>query len=861
MSDVQIWGQKKYAMRLWLDPARITAYGLTTLDIQNALNRENVELPSGRIEGNRTELSVRTLGRMTTPEEFNNMIIREQNGVTVRLRDIGYAILGAENERTLLKRDGVPMVGVALVPQPGSNQIAISDEFHKRIAQIKQDLPKTVELKVGFDNTKFIRASISEVQETIMISFGLVVIIIFLFLRDWRSTIIPVLTIPISLVGAFFIMYLAGFSINVLTLLGIVLAIGLVVDDAIVVLENIYAKIEEGMTPFEAAYTGTREIFFAVVATTAVLVAVFLPVVFLQGLTGKLFREFGIVVAGSVVISSFVALTLTPMLSARLLKNREVHPWFYRKTEPFFLRLNDAYRNSLESFMHRRWLALPILVLSSGLIWLLFKSLPSELAPLEDRSAFRIQATGPEGATFEYMDRYLDRLVRTTLDSVSERGTLVSVSSPTFGTSNVNTGFMRVILVDPEERERSQQQIADQLQRITGRFSEARAFVVQEQTISVGGGGGGGAGLPVQFVIQAPTMDKLKEVLPKFLDLARKDPAFTFVDVNLKFNKPELRVEIERDKARAMGVSVADVAQTMQLAFSGQRFGYFIMGGKQYQIIGQAQRSERNDPLDLRSLTVRNTQGELIQLDNLVKLTEESTYPQIYRFNRFVSATVSGAPAPGVTLGQGIEAMDQIADQVLDDTFSRALAGPSRDFAESSSSLLFAFLLALGLIYLVMAAQFESFRDPLIILFTVPLALMGALLSLWYFNQTLNIFSQIGMIMLIGLVTKNGILIVEFANHRRDQGLGLIEAVLEASASRFRPILMTSLCTILGTLPIALALGAGAESRISMGIAVVGGLLISSLLTLFVIPAMYTFLTAKDRSFAPGPEEAASAVR
>lgn len=843
VSEVRIWGEKRYSMRLWMDPAKLAAYRLTPLDVLNAVGRDNVELPSGRVEGNATELTVRTLGRLNTPAEFNKLILKEEGNLIVRLEDIGRAELYPENERTVLKRDGVPMVGVVLVPQPGSNSIEIAEEFYKRLETLKDDVPADIELGIGFDTTEYILASIDEVQQTIFVAFALVVLIIFIFLRDWRTTIIPVITIPISLIGTFFIMYLAGFSINVLTLLGIVLAIGLVVDDTIVVLENIYKRIEEGEEPHQAAKKGTGEIFFAVISTTVALVAVFLPVIFLEGLTGRLFREFGIVVAGAVVISSFVALSLTPMLCANLLKQRERHNWLYRKTEKIFVAFNESYNRAIEAFMRKRWLAFPVVGLAAILIYVLFRTLPAELAPLEDRNGFRIYAAGPEGATFSYMDYYMDRLINLVEREVPETDAIITVTSPGFGAaSSVNSGFMRAILVDPEDRSRTQQQIVDAITPEVSQETAARSFVSQEQTI-----GSRRGGLPIQYVIQAPNLDKLKEVLPGFSEAARKHPAFNFVDVNLKFNKPELKIEIDRDKARTLGVSVRDIAQTLQLGLSESRFGYFIMNGKQYQVIGQVEAQDRNTPMDLRSLYVRSSRGELIQLDNLVNLSEQSTPPQLYRYNRYVSATVSAGLNPGYTVADGIAAMDEIRAEQLDDSFAASLTGTSAEFQESSNSLLFAFLFALVLIYLVLSAQFESFRDPMVIMFTVPLALAGALATLWFFDESLNIFSQIGIIMLIGLVTKNGILIVEFASQRKAQGMKIKEAITGAAEARFRPILMTSLSTILGILPIALALGAGSESRVSMGIAVVGGLAVATLLTLFIIPALYVYITGKRK--------------
>ncbi|RMH19300.1 MAG: efflux RND transporter permease subunit, partial [Acidobacteria bacterium] len=844
VSEVDVWGAKRYAMRLWLDPARLAAYGLTPVDVQRALERENVELPSGRIEGRSVELTVRTKSRLETVADFDRLVLKQDAGSVVRLRDVGYAELGPENMRTVLRRDGVPMVGVVARPQPGANHIDIADEFYRRVAQIERDLPADLELGIGFDNSRYIRRSVAEVKQTLFVALALVILVIFAFLRDWRTTLIPVLVIPVSLIGAFFVMYLAGFSINVLTLLGMVLAIGLVVDDAIVVLENIYAKIERrGLEPLAAGVEGTREIFFAVIATTVALVAVFLPILFLGGLTGRLFREFGVTIAGAVVISSFAALTLTPMLATRLLKKRAVQPWIYRASEPFFRALTNAYRRSLAAFMARRWLALPVLLLTLGLAGWLFRGLPAELAPLEDRGNVRIAATAPEGASFDYMDAYMKEIDRLLLERVPERAAVISVTSPGFGaSSSVSSGFARVALVDRDRRRRSQQQIADDLTAALKTLPGARAFVTQSPTI-----GNRRSRFPVQLVLQAPSFERLRQVLPAFADAAAADPAFSAVDVDLKFNKPEVEIAIDRDRARDLGVSALDIARTLSAALAGQRFGYFLKDGKQYPVIGQVLRENRDEPLDLHALYVAGRGGRLVQLDNLVRIRETASPPQIYHFNRYVSATVSAGLAPGRTLGEGIAAMQALADRLLDDDFSTDLAGESRDFVESASSLGFVFLLALILIYLVLAAQFESFRDPFVIMLSVPLALAGALGALALTGQTLNIFSQIGLIMLLGLVTKNGILIVEFANQRRARDATLLDAVQKAAVARFRPVLMTSLSTILGILPIALALGAGAESRKSMGIAVIGGLVAGSFLTLYVVPAMYSFLAARQR--------------
>jgi multidrug efflux pump len=842
VSNIQIWGEKRYAMRIWFNPAKLSAYGLTPGDVQSALSRENVELPSGKISGNTTELSIRTFGRLTTEDDFNNVIIKNVNGSDIRLKDVAEAVLGPENEETILKESRIPMIGLAIVPQPGSNYVSISNEFYRRFEQLKKEVPGDVKLGIAMDQTRFIKKSISEVEETLIVALVLVVLIIYLFFRSWLIALRPLIDIPVSLIGAFFIMYLSGFTINVLSLLGIVLATGLVVDDGIVVTENIFKKMEQGMNKYKAAKEGSKEIYFAVIATSITLAIIFLPIIFLQGFVGRLFREFGIVVAGAVLISALVSLTLTPVLNVKLTRNVHKHGWFYHKTEPFFHWMENGYYNSLKRFMGVRWIALVIIAVCFCIIFFIGGGLQSELAPMEDRSQFRLQVTAPEGTSFDYMDQYIDQLSQFMLDSVPEAKTVLSVTAPGFsGSGATNTGFVRVALTEPNERTRSQNQIVEMVNRNLGKFSTGRAFAIQDQTIQVNRRGG----LPVQFVIQNNDFNKIKDALPKFLEAANKNPVFQNVDVDLKFNKPEVNLQIDRIKASQLGVSVSDVSQTLQLALSNLQLGYFYRTGKQYSVIGQVARNDRDDPTDLKNIYVRNNRGEIISLDNLVSLREETTPPTLYHFNRYKSATISAGLAPGRTLGEGIKAMESIAGGLLDGSFDTSLAGSSRDFAESSGNTTFAFVLALALIFLVLAAQFESFIDPLVIMFTVPLAIAGAVFSLWLFDQTLNIFSQIGMIMLIGLVTKNGILIVEFANQKQLAGLSKKQAVIEAASARLRPILMTSLAMSLGALPIALSLGAAATSRIPLGIVIVGGILFSLILTLYVIPAMYSFLSFK----------------
>jgi multidrug efflux pump len=839
VSSVGIWGDKEYAIRIEMDPNKLSAYGLTPLDVRNAIQRQNLELPTGKIEGDRTELTIRTFGRLNTPIEFSEMVIRESDGIIVQLKDIATVKLQARNLKTAMRGNGsIRMIGVPVTPLPGSNNIEIADEVYKRVEQIKKELPPDLKVGYAFDDTLAIRKAVKEVQDTVLIAFGLVVWIIFLFLRNWRTTLIPVLTIPISLIGCFFVMYIFDFSINILTLLGIVLSTGLVVDDAIVMMENIYRRIESGQSPKQAGLDGAKEIFFAIVATSVTLVSVFLPIIFLQGLTGRLFREFGIVVSGAIVISTIVSLTLTPMLSSRFLRKSKRESLLFRITERFFVGLTQGYNSTLKFFIKARWLAWPIAFGAAAGIYFLGKTIPTELAPREDKSGFRIFATAPEGTTYEVMDDYMVQVL-SIVDTLKEKRAYISLTSPGFGsTTAANSGFVFLSLLPPEERERSQDEIVKSLYPKLGKLNYARSFISQPQTIEVGRGL---RGLPVQYVLQAPSLEKLKDALPDFMAEVEKHPAFSISDLDLKFNKPELHININRERARSLGVTVRDIAETIQLFYSGQRFGYFIRDGKQYEVVGEADRQFRNEPKDLLSIYVRNGQGELIQMSNLVSFEEESNPPSLYRYNRYISATVSADLSEGYTLGQGIAAMDEIRDKVLDETFSTALQGASKDFVESSGGLYFAFILALILIYLTLAAQFESFIDPFIIMFTVPLAMIGALLALYMFGHTINIFSQIGIIVLVGIVTKNGILIVEFANQRVEAGLGIKEAVIEAATIRFRPILMTSLATVLGVTPIALALGAASTSRIPMGVAIIGGLIVSLFLTLYVIPAIYTY--------------------
>lgn len=845
VSSIRIWGEKKYAMRLELDPVKMREFNLTPIDIKNALNKQNIELPSGRVEGSETELTVRTIGRLYTEEEFENLIIKEENGVLIKLKDVGSARLGAEAERTLLRGNGViPMVGIALQPQPGSNYIEIVDEAFRRLEIMKKDLPEDIQLNVALDKTTSIRKAISEVESTIVLAFVLVLMVIFFFLRNWRTTLIPIVLIPIALIGSFGVLYAAGFSINVLSLLGLVLATGLVVDDAIVVMENIYAKVEEGMHPIKAAFEGAREVFFAVIATSITLVCVFLPIFFMPGLTGQLFREFAMVVVGAVVISTFITLSLTPMMSSRMLKKSKRENALMRAFGKVVNVSTEKYTATLTKFMEKRWLAFPVFIIMALLIFLIGSQLQSELAPMEDKSQLRIVSTAPEGTSYEAMDAYQYELMQI-MDTIPEKAFLLGVTSPTFSASTAaNSAFIRITLVEPSERKKTQEQLAQEINKILKNHTFAKSFVIQDPTIQTSGGGFNK--LPVQFILQAPDLERLKAALPIFMDSVQKSPVFSMSQVDLKFNKPEIKVTINREKALLMGVAIADIAQTLQTFLNEERLGYFIKDGKQYYVLSEAKKDKKDEPLDLHNITVRNKSNEMVTLDNLVDIELTSRPPSLLRYNRYTSATVEADLAPGYALGDGINEMRRIASVVLDESFSTELAGSASDFAQSSDSTLIIFIFALVLVYLTLAAQFESFRDPLTIMLTVPLALAGAVVTLWIFGQTLNIFSQIGMIVLIGIVTKNGILIVEFANQKRDAGMSLKQAAFEAASQRFRPILMTSLSTVLGALPIALALGDSSTSRIPMGLAIIGGLILSLVLTLYVIPALYTYIASKE---------------
>lgn len=841
VSTVQIWGEKRYAMRIWLDPYKMKATGVDPNQVAQALQREHVELPAGKISGIQTELTLKTMGQFKTASEFEDLVIAQDQFKTIRLGDIGRAELGAEKEETVLKESGIPMVALAVVPQPGANYLDIASEFYRRYELLKNEVPNDIRLDIALDSTIFIKKSIGEVAETLVIAVLLVIIIVFLFFRNFSVAFRPLIDIPVSLISTFFVMYVLGFSINVLTLLAIVLATGLVVDDGIVVTENIFKKLEQGKSRLSAVQEGAAEINFAVISTSIALAVVFLPIVFLPGFVGRLFREFGIVMATAIMVSAFVSLTLTVVLNFWLApKTGYKTSAFYQKTEPFFQKLNSRYQDSLAPFFAHSYLAWGIFAGSILGIFLLYRSLPKELAPLEDRSSLRAIVSAPEGVSYEYMYHYMDNLVQMSMDSVPEKTIVLSVTSPGFfGSGAPNTGFLRVRLNEPDKRQRSQGDIATKLTRDLNSLGQGRVFIAQEQTISTGNR----LGRQLQLVIQHSQFDSIKLWLPAILDSMRTSPKLSGVDVDLKFNKPENQISISRAKAASLGLSVQDINNTLQLAFTGKRLGYFTKDGRQYPILVQMQRTHRNEPSDILSLNTINSKGIPVPLENAVEIQEVTASAQIYHYNRYQSATIQADPAEGFALGEAIDEMNNIADAILPPDFSKEWTGPSRDFLESSGNSTWAFLFALVLVYLILAIQFESFSDPFIVMLTVPLALFGSLYALWAFGFTLNIFSEIGIIMLIGLVTKNGILIVEFANQLQKQGYSKAKAAQKAAADRFRPILMTSLATALGALPIALSLGAGSESRQPLGTVIVAGIVFSLILTLYLLPVFYTNLS------------------
>jgi multidrug efflux pump len=836
VSEVSIWGEKRPTVRLWIDPVRLQALGVSGAEMSAALSKGNLELPSGSIEGSETTLSIRTLGRILDPKAFENIAVKTAaDGTVIRISDVADIHYEPKDTRTGFKRNGKQSVTIALMAQPGSNHVEIANEFYRRVEDIRREIPDGVQLQYGRDTSINIRASIKEVVETMFIAFLLVIAIIFAFLRQGRTTLIPMVVVPVAVIGSFFVLYLCGFSINVLTLLAMVLAIGLVVDDAIVIVENIYHKIENGMAPRQAAVAGTNEIFFAVIATSVVLMAVFVPVLALGGTTGLLFREFVAVMIGTVFLSTLCALTLSPMLCSKFLR-RQKQGWFYRVTEPFFDAMNKVYSVLLGLFLKFRILLFPVVAALLLAAYFCFNNMSSEMAPTEDSNAVMVNLNMPEGVTLSRTKRMADAFADEVL-SILDSNEYTEFQA---GAWNAGNSRMLLFLNDDKKARRPQSEIARSIQLLGNEYPDLRVMVFEPQSISTQRGG-----LPVQFVLQAPNIEILRKLVPLFEEEASKSPVFSVVNTNLRFTKPELHIEILRDKANEEGVSVNDIAQAVQLAISDQTYGEFYKDGRQYDIIGAVGYQYRSTPENISMLSVKNRKGELMSLDNFITYTERSASPSLPRYNRFSAATIQAGLVPGKTIGDGVEEMRRIAKHLLKDypSVSTTLSGSSKEFEESSSGLYIVFLLALALVFLVLAGQFESFRAPFVIFFTVPLALAGALTCLYITGQTLNIFSEIALILLVALVTKNGILIVEFANQiAAGTGCSRLEAARQAAERRFRPILMTSLSTVLGAVPLILT---GTPSRIAMGIAIAGGLTFATFMTLFIVPAAYSFFAGK----------------
>lgn len=843
VGSVFIGGERKYAMRVWIDPLRMAAHGLSTRDIELAVMNENAEIPGGRVEGENREFSVRTRGELSTPEQFGAIIVSQKEDNLVRLRDVADVTVGAENERSVARYNGDLTVGLGIIKQSKASTIDVSAEIRNAIPELEKLIPASMRLDIAYDSSTFIEESVSEVQETLLIAVLLVVLVVLAFLKSFRATIIPTLAIPISIVGAFAVIYFSGFTINILTLLALVLAIGLVVDDAIVMLENIYRHMEMGKSRLQAAIDGAKEIGFAVVATTISLVAVFVPLAFLTGTVGRLFNEFGVSVAVAVLISGFVALTLTPMLCSKILKplHGTSSSWASRSFDKFFDFLNSIYDKTLKTVIRYRIISIIFALLLLAFGAFLFTLIPGELVPIEDRGVGFGIVIAPEGATLEYTDKYVKQIEATLLGLPEVDGLFTATGFGFGGPGSVTNSFMFIKLKPRDEREKSQQQIVQELFPQLLAVPGVLAFVINPPSL------GANLSNPIEYVLQAESYDELNTATGMLMGEASKLGYLINMDTDLRLNKPQLDINIDRERAAGLGVSVSDIGTTLETFLGGRAVTNFKRGTKQYDVILQMKPEARSNPETINNLYIRSNNG-LVQLANVVQVRKTVGPKELNHYNRVRSATLSAGLAPGVTLGQALEDLDRITAEKLPAGIKSAYAGQSLEYKESSSSLYFLFLLAVIFIYLVLAAQFESFVHPFTILLSVPLAIFGALLTLFVFNQTLNIYSQIGLIMLIGLVTKNSILIVEFANQLREQGRNVVDSVIEAATIRLRPILMTSFATIFGILPIAIGFGAGAESRRPLGLAVVGGMLFSTFLTLVVVPVVYTLLTGTDKT-------------
>ncbi len=842
-ADVRIFGERKFSMRIWLDTDKLAAYKLTTQDVEDALRRSNLEVPAGRIESRQREFNVTTATDLQSPREFAQVVIRTVNGQPVRIGDVARVAQGPQSERTSVRLNGRDAISLGVIRQATANPLELSAGVRNLLEKIKVDLPPGVDVQVANDNSVFIDRSIKAVFTTIIEAVVLVALVIFLFLRTMRASIIPLITIPVSLIGTFALMALAGFTINTLTLLALVLAIGLVVDDAIVVLENIYRHIEDGMAPFDAAIKGVKEIAFAVVAMTLTLAAVYAPLAFAPGRTGRLFTEFALALAGAVVVSGFVALTLSPMMCSLLLKHNPKPSWFDRTVERGLNSLSRGYTAALVWSLGRRWLVVAVM-LGSGVLagWLLY-TVKSELAPLEDRGVILTVINGPDGATLDYTNRYAQAVEQIGQSYKEFDRVFVVNGNPTVAQGNV---FLRAL--PWEERTKSTLEIAREITPRMASLPGVSAFAITPPSL-----GQGFRERPVNFVIvTSDSYQNLSQAVRSFQDELAKNPGFVQVDTDLRLNKPEIKMEVDRERAADLGVSVEAVARAVETALGGRNVTRYKREGEQYDVVVQTTPTGRDTPDDIEKLFVRGKNDAMIPLSALVKIREVVVPRELNHFGQRRSASITANLAPDYSLGEALKFMDATAAKVLKPGFATDLNGTSREFRNSSGSLALVFLLALLFIYLVLAAQFESFVDPFIIMLSVPLSMAGALLALKWSGGTLNVFSQIGLITLVGLITKHGILIVEFANQLREQGVNLADAIRQSASQRLRPILMTTGAMVLGAVPLALATGAGAESRAQIGWVIVGGMSLGTLLTIFVVPTMYTLLARKH---VPGPHK------
>jgi len=856
VATVIIGGERKYSMRVWLDRERMAAQGLTSQDIEEALERQNLDSPGGRIESTTREFTVLAETDLKSAEQFNNMIIREVGGYPIRLRDIGYAAPGPYENRKIVRINGNEALGLGVVKQSVANTLAIADAVRATLPRLENGLPEGMQMKVAVDTAQFISAAISSVYTVMVEALILVVLVIFIFLRSWRATIIPAVTIPVSLIGAFFFLYVMGFSINVLSLLGIVLAVGLVVDDAIVMLENIHRHIEEGKTPYQAALAGSKEIGFAILAMTITLAAVFMPLVFMTGRTGQLFIEFAMTVVAAVLVSGFVALTLTPMMCSKLLKPHGArHSPVFQLTERMFEGMNNGYRSVLRGALRARWVVGIVFVATLVATGWLGKQLKSELSPVEDRGTFMAFAVAPEGSTMQYTDGYM-KMIGKMVNEIPEVETLFEVVAPGLERPNpVNLGIGFAVLKHWDERDRNQIDISKELTpKLFGGLPGVISFTVNPPSL-----GANFLSKQIEYVIYGNSYEQLQGYVSKVMGRLSQYPGIVGLDTDLKLNKPQLRVEIDRDKASALGVSMETIGHTLETLMGGRDVTRYKREGKQYDVVVQVEDANRRQPSDLTAIYVRGAGGELHQLSNLVTIRETVAAKELNHFNKLRAAVVNGNVGPASTLGETLAFIDKVVEEELPKGTATDLDGQSREFRESGQEAMVVLLLAVVFIYLVLSAQFESFVGPLVIMLTVPLAWCGALLIMWINSKlgtggTLNIYSQIGLVMLVGLITKNGILIVEFANQLRLKGMSKMDAILEASTLRLRPILMTSFATVLGALPLATSSGAGAEARAAIGWVIVGGMLLGTFLTLFIIPTAYSLLVRKIHNPGEEPE-------